>query len=121
MPEQPQISRLEFIIIIIVITFNITLLSVLPLSSLSQLPFSPAFYYEVLKNTASLFVYLQSLLYYLWFVWCNLTQNYFYVRLLIIIRIICCFVRVWNLVVDIAGRNEAEGVWEHGVEENIWT
>jgi len=27
---------------------------------------------------------------------------------------------VWNLVVDIAGGKEAEGVWEHGVEENIW-
>jgi len=25
------------------------------------------------------------------------------------------------LVVDIAGGKEAEGVWEHGVEENIWT
>ena len=24
-------------------------------------------------------------------------------------------------VVDIAGGKEAEGVWEHGVEENIWT
>jgi len=33
----------------------------------------------------------------------------------------CCFVWVWKLVVDIAGGNEAEGVWEHGVEENIWT
>ena len=32
-----------------------------------------------------------------------------------------CFVWVWNLVVDIAGGNEAEGVREHGVEENIWT
>ena len=28
---------------------------------------------------------------------------------------------VWNLVVDIAGGKEAEGVWEHCVEENIWT
>ena len=27
----------------------------------------------------------------------------------------------WNLAVDIAGGKEAEGVWEHGVEENIWT
>ena len=27
----------------------------------------------------------------------------------------CCFVWVWNLVVDIAGGKEAEGVWEHGV------
>ena len=27
----------------------------------------------------------------------------------------------YNLVVDIAGGQEAEGVWEHGVEENIWT
>jgi len=33
----------------------------------------------------------------------------------------CCFVWVWNLVVDIAGGKEAEGVWEHGVEENILT
>ena len=24
-------------------------------------------------------------------------------------------------VADIAGGKEAEGVWEHGVEENIWT
>ena len=33
----------------------------------------------------------------------------------------CCFVWVWNLVADIAGGKAAEGVWEHGVEENIWT
>ena len=26
-----------------------------------------------------------------------------------------------EMVVDIAGGKEAEGVWEHGVEENIWT
>ena len=26
-----------------------------------------------------------------------------------------------NLVVDTAGGKEAEGVWEQGVEENIWT
>ena len=26
-----------------------------------------------------------------------------------------------KLVVDIAGGKEGEGVWEHGVEENIWT
>ena len=26
-----------------------------------------------------------------------------------------------NLVADIAGWKEAEGVWEHGVDENIWT
>ena len=32
-----------------------------------------------------------------------------------------CFVWVWNLVADIAGGKEAEGVWEQGVEENIWT
>jgi len=32
-----------------------------------------------------------------------------------------CFVWVWNLVVDRAGGKEAEGVWEHGVKENIWT
>ena len=28
---------------------------------------------------------------------------------------------MWNLVADIAGGKEAEGVWDHGVEENIWT
>ena len=33
----------------------------------------------------------------------------------------CSFVWVWNLVADIAGGKEAEGVWEHGVEEYIWT
>jgi len=33
----------------------------------------------------------------------------------------CCFVLVWNLVADFAGGKEAEGVWEYGVEENIWT
>ena len=36
-------------------------------------------------------------------------------------KAVTLLVRVWNLVVDIAGRKEAEGVWEHGVEENIWT
>ena len=30
-----------------------------------------------------------------------------------------CFVWVWNFVADIAGGKEAEGVWEHGAEENI--
>jgi len=25
------------------------------------------------------------------------------------------------MVADIAGGKEAEGVWEYGVEENIWT
>ena len=33
----------------------------------------------------------------------------------------CCFAWVWSLVADIEGGKEAEGVWEHGVEENIWT
>ena len=33
----------------------------------------------------------------------------------------CCFVWVWNLVADIEGGKETEGVWEYGVEENIWT
>ena len=33
----------------------------------------------------------------------------------------CCYVWVWNMVVDIAGGKKAEGVWEHGFEENIWT
>ena len=28
---------------------------------------------------------------------------------------------VWSLVVDSKGGKEAEGVWEYGVEENIWT
>ena len=28
----------------------------------------------------------------------------------------CC-----SLVADIAGGKEAESVWEHGAEENIWT
>ena len=28
---------------------------------------------------------------------------------------------VWNLVADIEGGKEAEGVCEYGVEENIWT
>ena len=37
----------------------------------------------------------------------------------IILPVVLC--EVWNLVVDIAGGKEAEGVWEHGVEENIWT
>ena len=32
-----------------------------------------------------------------------------------------CFVWLWNLFIDIAWGKEAEGVWEHGVEENIWT
>jgi hypothetical protein len=27
---------------------------------------------------------------------------------------------VWNLVADIEGGKEAEGVREYGVEENIW-
>ena len=36
-------------------------------------------------------------------------------------KVACCFVWVWNLVADIAGGKEAEGVSEHGVEENIWT
>ena len=40
------------------------------------------------------------------------TQNY---------NFVCCPVWVWNLVADIAVGKEAEGVWEHGVEENIWT
>jgi hypothetical protein len=31
------------------------------------------------------------------------------------------FVLVWNLVSDIKGRTYTEGVWEQGVEENIWT
>ena len=33
----------------------------------------------------------------------------------------CCFVWVWNLVPDIEEGKEAEGVWENGVEGNVWT
>ena len=33
----------------------------------------------------------------------------------------CCFVWVWNFVADSKGGKEAEGVWEYGIEENIWT
>jgi len=33
----------------------------------------------------------------------------------------CCFVWMWNLVADNVGEKEAEGVWKHGVEANIWT
>ena len=32
----------------------------------------------------------------------------------------CCFVWVRNLVADIEGGTQAEGVREQGVEENIW-
>ena len=31
------------------------------------------------------------------------------------------FIWVWNLVADFAGGKEPDGVWEHVVEENIWT
>jgi hypothetical protein len=30
------------------------------------------------------------------------------------------FVCVWNLVADIKGRIQTEGVWEQDPEENIW-
>jgi hypothetical protein len=33
----------------------------------------------------------------------------------------CFFVWVRNLVADNEGGKETEGVWEYGVEENIWT
>jgi hypothetical protein len=29
--------------------------------------------------------------------------------------------RVWNLVSDIKGGTQTEGVWEQGAEEDIWT
>jgi len=32
----------------------------------------------------------------------------------------CCFVWVWNLATHIVGGMYTEGVWEQGVEENIW-
>jgi len=57
----------------------------------------------------------------------NFNTNIFYIyyKVYNILKLLSsalgCFVWVWNLVVDIAGRKEAEGVWEHGVEENIWT
>ena len=41
--------------------------------------------------------------------------------LILLLYVLICFVWVWNLVVDIVGGKEAEGVLEHGVEENIWT
>jgi hypothetical protein len=28
---------------------------------------------------------------------------------------------VWNLVSDIKGETQTEGVWEQGAEEDIWT
>jgi hypothetical protein len=28
---------------------------------------------------------------------------------------------MWNLVCDIKGGTYTEGVWEQGIEENIWT
>ena len=31
-----------------------------------------------------------------------------------------CFVLMWNLVADTEGGTQAEGVWQQGVEENIW-
>ena len=34
---------------------------------------------------------------------------------------VVCLQTVWKLVADIEGGMEAEGVWEHGVEESIWT
>ena len=44
--------------------------------------------------------------------------------LIVIVLETACFVGrgMWcSLVADIAGGKEAEGVWEHGVEQNIWT
>jgi hypothetical protein len=33
----------------------------------------------------------------------------------------CGSVWVWNLVSDIKGGTQTEGVWEQGAEEDIWT
>jgi hypothetical protein len=33
----------------------------------------------------------------------------------------CGSVWVWNLVADIKGGTQTEGVWEQSAEENIWT
>ena len=46
---------------------------------------------------------------------------YVIIALVLVTYFACCFVWVWNLVVEIEGGKEAEGVWEHSVEENIWT
>jgi hypothetical protein len=37
------------------------------------------------------------------------------------LKILYGFVWVWNLVSDIRGGTQSEGVSEQGVEENIWT
>jgi len=34
---------------------------------------------------------------------------------------LCTFMIISRSVADIAGWKEAEGVWQQGVEENIWT
>jgi hypothetical protein len=36
-------------------------------------------------------------------------------------RFACGSVWVWNSICDIKGETQTEGVWEQGVEENIWT
>jgi hypothetical protein len=33
----------------------------------------------------------------------------------------CGSVWVWNLASNIKGGTQTEGVWEQGIEENIWT
>ena len=49
-------------------------------------------------------------------------SNYFFIFLFTTnYNFASCFVWVWNLVANIEGRKEAEGLWEYGVEENIWT
>jgi hypothetical protein len=41
-----------------------------------------------------------------------------YVHLIILLLFLVC---VWNIISDIKGRAQTEGVWEQGAEENIWT
>ena len=52
---------------------------------------------------------------------CLTAQIFFVLYMYVSYNFACCFVWVWNLVIDIAGGKETEGDWEHGVQENIWT
>jgi len=45
------------------------------------------------------------------------TQNYIYLNFFLTRK----FCKLLSAIANIAGGKEAEGVWEHGVEENIWT
>ena len=58
---------------------------------------------------------------YPWFPVCSLKQNLSFIFSIRKYNFVCCFVWVWNSVADIEGGKEGEGVWEYGVEKNIWT